>query len=179
MLKRAVFYSIQAVSYIFVVFMTQGYALNGMVDWLEYVVYGMRGAALQGGFTLEECGGCGRRGERVGYRGLFMENAGGVWTVDLVMLVGLGVTVFVVGQFRNYAQGSPRLTSFYHFLQYAIIGFGMGFNFNLFFSSLLYYRDMQLDGVIQVFNLVFAITATFGSSLFLIYLFRWSKQLNA
>jgi uncharacterized membrane protein len=53
MLRRTVFYSIQAVSYIFVVFMTQGFALNKTVDWLEYVIYGLRSAALVGGFTIE------------------------------------------------------------------------------------------------------------------------------
>lgn len=117
-------------------------------------------------------------GDIYGFSSLFTQNAGAIFTIDVTFLIILGITSFIGAQFKKYMQGSPRLTSFHRFLQYSLIAFGLGFNYNLMFSALLYFRDLTLPGTIQIINLIFAVAAVFGNSLFLIYLFRWSKQLN-
>lgn len=49
---KTVHYSIQTLNFVFLLFLTQGYAIDGLTDWLQYIIAGLKEASLIVGFTV-------------------------------------------------------------------------------------------------------------------------------
>jgi len=58
MVGKSVHHAIQTINFIGVLFITQGYALDGYTDWTQYIINGLGQASLLGGFTAVACSSC-------------------------------------------------------------------------------------------------------------------------
>lgn len=58
MLGKTVNNALQALNFIALLFITQGYSLNSATDWTQFLIVGLKEASLLGGFTAIECTTC-------------------------------------------------------------------------------------------------------------------------
>jgi hypothetical protein len=105
---KTVHYSIQTLNFVFLLFLTQGYAIDGFTDWLQYIIVGLKEASLIVGFTGTYCTNCedNSLNLRYGYQPLFSQNAGAVFTIDLVLLFVVSIVVFIEWKFKDYFNSS-------------------------------------------------------------------------
>lgn len=113
MIGKSVHHALQALNFIVLVFVLQGYSVDGFTDWTQFIVNGLKEASLVGGFTVVSCSDCSdERALRYGYQPLFSENASIVFIIDMVGLGVLGIASFIAFMYRKHAINSPCLTKF-------------------------------------------------------------------
>lgn len=97
MLGKTVNNALQALNFIALLFITQGYSLNSATDWTQFFIVGLKEASLLGGFTAIECTTCTSDEAQLkyGYQPLFSQNAGAVFSIDIVLLGIFGLVSFI------------------------------------------------------------------------------------
>ena len=104
MAGKSVHDAIQTLNFIVLVFLTQGYSLDGFADWTQYLIEGLKEASLVGGFTITPCSNCVDNDAelRYSYQPLFSQNGGIVFTINLTLLGILLVVTFIAFMFKEH-----------------------------------------------------------------------------
>jgi hypothetical protein len=84
---RTVYYALETGNLLVVLYVSQGYGLDGFIDWLGYGIVSMKEATLIGGFSLGECS-CPAEAFHgtFGYQDQFTQNAGIIFLIFLTLI---------------------------------------------------------------------------------------------
>lgn len=183
--RKTVFYALETVNLLAILYVTQGYGLNGFIDWVGYSIVNMKEAALVGGFSIGDCI-CPADSFHAtfGYQDQFTQNGGIVLVVFLCLLVVYSLLFLILKCYKlknkpdkqNFCYLRVKLWQYYFkYFLYSII---LTFNANMIFSGLIQLYGAKITSTTSAINIFLSVLVVVGYITYLVVYFSWSRSLR-